>query len=317
MDEKRILSRFGYAVHDTTVRECLNSLSDSSLKALQESVAEGLSRGVMTWKFVLDNVQRYALEREHRIGRHDQLKIGTAATAIKMDDCAEGAFDLHDHLKRVMEMKRKEMTAQSVFQNIDWNHQHEVQSLHWVRVLVGHTPELHDLRKEVSVRFRGPGIAKHRMREGRKTVVQPLGTNAEKEVETQGMMRAILDFEKQMGLDEAALQGKIVMPGGDGASFAAILRIKKYLAAHPNDYKAFRGRLSPPELWHTRATNLDSLAENHYGLVASADPSSLSKSAAAANTKRPSNLKKCDFYPTARSIMLFFDARVLDCWRSV
>ncbi|KAG6912758.1 hypothetical protein DXG01_012393, partial [Tephrocybe rancida] len=32
----------------------------------------------------------------------------------------------------------------------------------------------------------------------------------------------MLDFEKQMGFDEAALEGKIVMPGGDGASYTAV-----------------------------------------------------------------------------------------------
>ncbi|RDB16838.1 hypothetical protein Hypma_002483 [Hypsizygus marmoreus] len=315
VDEKRILSRFGYAVHDTTVWECLNSLSDSSLKALRNSVAEGVAQGTLTWKFVLDNVQRWDAQREHRLGRQDQLRIGTAATAIKLEDCAPGAFNLEPYLENVMKMERQHLSTTSLFDSIDWFGDYEVRSLHFVRVLVGGPPELESYQKEVSKLFRGEGIAKHRMREGRKTTVQPLGTNAEKEVETQGMMRAILDFEKQMGLDEKALEGKIVMPGGDGASFAAILRIKKYMAAHPGDYKAFRGRVSVPELWHTRATNLNSVAENHYGPIASMDPSALSKSAAAANTKRLSNLKKCDFYPTACSLMLFFEARVLDCWR--
>ncbi|KAF8056279.1 hypothetical protein FPV67DRAFT_1678179 [Lyophyllum atratum] len=316
IDEKRIFSRFGYAVHDSTVRECLNSLSASSLEALRKSVTEGIEQqGMVTWRYALDNVQRWDAQREQRIGRQGHLKVGTAATAIKLEDYAPGAFDLEPHLKLVMKMERADMTTRSVFHSIDWNHQEEVQALHWVRHLVGFIDELESYRKEVSNLFRGEGIAKHRMREGRKTVVQPLGTNAEKEVETQGMMRAILDFEKQMGLDEKALDGKIIMPTGDGASFAAILRIKKYLAAHPDDYKSFRGRVSIPELWHTRATNLNSIAENHYGPIASPDPSSLSKSAAAVNTKRPSNLKKCDFYPTARSILLFFEARVLDCWR--
>ncbi|KAJ7933175.1 hypothetical protein B0H13DRAFT_1856462 [Mycena leptocephala] len=33
--------------------------------------------------------------------------------------------------------------------------------------------------------------------------------------------------------------------------------------------------------------------------------------------KRPTDLKKCDFYPTSRSMTLFWVARVLDCWRLV
>ncbi|KAG6826154.1 hypothetical protein H0H92_000935 [Tricholoma furcatifolium] len=244
------------------------------------------------------------------------MKIGTAVTAIELEDCTPGAFDLANHLECVMKMERENMTAWSVFSDIDWSHQNKIQALHWLRVLVGFVDELATMKTEVSCLFRSDEIAKHRMHEGRKTKkVQPLRTNAENKVETQGMICAMLDFEQQIGLDDSALEGKIIIPGGDGASFAAILRTKKYLAQHESDYESFRGWLSIPEIWHTRATSLNALAKNYYGPITSPDPSSMSKSTAAMNTKRPLNLKKCDFYPTARSVILFFEARVLDCWQ--
>jgi hypothetical protein len=207
-------------------------------------------------------------------------------------------FYPHSLASDYQKKERLALTVQSLYNDIDWKHVHEVQALHWLRVLVSFVPELEPLSACVSTMFRGDGIAKHRMREGRKTFVQPLGTNAEKETETQGMMRAILDFENQMGLDDKSMEGLLFMIRGDGALIAAIGRIKKYLSAHPDDYKSFRNRLPPgPEIWHTRATDLNSNAANHYGPHSSADPSSLSKSANAANVKRPPNLKKCDFYP--------------------
>ncbi|KAJ7877399.1 hypothetical protein B0H14DRAFT_2342357, partial [Mycena olivaceomarginata] len=87
----------------------------------------------------------------------------------------------------------------------------------------------------------------------RKSVLLALGTNAERETETQGMMRAILDFAMQMGLNDKALENFIFMVRGDGASVAAMWRIKKFLAAHPSHYKAFRNLVPPrPEIWHTR-----------------------------------------------------------------
>ena len=52
--------------------------------------------------------------------------------------------------------------------------------------------------------------------------MQPLGTNAEKETETQGMMWAILDFENQMGLDDKSMEGLLFMIRGEGASIAAM-----------------------------------------------------------------------------------------------
>ncbi|KAJ7635908.1 hypothetical protein B0H17DRAFT_1279587 [Mycena rosella] len=280
VDEKRIMSRFGFTVHDSTARACLALLVGfSPLAKLRESVAEGIKNGTMRWQIVLDNVQQYCRQRDHRIGRQDLLKIGTAATAILLEDCAPGAFDLQDHLERVMRQERRELTTELLFEDIDWPYIQDLMALHWVRIL-------------------------------------PLGTNAERETETQGMMRAILDFMKQMGLDETALDNLSFMARGDGASVAAMWRIKKFLAAHPIHYKAFRNLVPPgPEAWHTRWTQFNAMAANHYGPMSSSDPSSLSKSATAAEAKRPTNLKKVDFFPTSRSMQLFYEARVLDCFR--
>ncbi|KAJ7089959.1 hypothetical protein C8R44DRAFT_957834 [Mycena epipterygia] len=315
VDEKRIMSRFGFSVHDRTARACLDSLTDSSLSQLRQSVADGIAAGTMYWQLVLDNVQQYCRQRDHRIGREDVLKIGTAATAILLEDCAPGAFDLQDHLDRVMRQERRELTMESLFEDIDWPYIQELMALHWVRILVAFIPQLAHLRKEVSALFKTDKMTKRRLRQ-RKSIMQALMTNAERETETPGMMRAILDFSKQLGLDEEALEGLILMVRGDGASIAAMWRIKKFLAAHPSHYKAFRNLVPPgPEIWHTRWTQLNALATNYYGAAASADPSSLSKSSTAAGAKRPSNLKKVDFFPTSRSMQLFFEARVLDCWR--
>ncbi|KAJ7886538.1 hypothetical protein B0H14DRAFT_3729305 [Mycena olivaceomarginata] len=84
-----------------------------------------------------------------------------------------------------------------------------------------------------------------------------------------------------------------------------------------NIYASYRNAISTPETWHTKSTQLNSAATNHYGPAASPDPSSLSRSSNAANMKRPTDLKKCDFYPTSRSMTMIWEARVLDCWRLV
>ncbi|KAJ7685894.1 hypothetical protein B0H17DRAFT_1204590 [Mycena rosella] len=315
VDEKRMMSRSGFTVHDSTARACLDSLTDSSLAKLRESVAEGIKTGTMRWQIVLDNVQQYCRQRDHRIGRQDVLKIGTAATAILLEDCAPGAFDLQDHLERVMRQERRELTTELLFEDIDWPYIQDLMALNWVRILVNFIPQLAHLRKEVSALFKSDAMTKLRLRL-RTSLMQPLGTNAERETETQGMMRAILDFMKQMGLDETALYNLIFIARGDGASVAAMWRIQKFLAAHPSHYKAFRNLVPPgSEAWHTRWTQLNAMAANHYGPVSSSDPSFLSKSATAAGAKRPTNLKKVDFFPTSRSMQLFYEARVLDCFR--
>ncbi|KAK6971418.1 hypothetical protein R3P38DRAFT_2894083 [Favolaschia claudopus] len=65
--------------------------------------------------------------------------------------------------------------------NIDWTHIRCVISLHWGRILIEFEPTLHHNSAEILSIFRDPNglVAKHRMREGRKTVCHPLGTNSE------------------------------------------------------------------------------------------------------------------------------------------
>jgi hypothetical protein len=207
------------------------------------------------------------------------------------------------------------MTVETLRTDIDWTHLLEIQSLHWVRVLVDYIPELKSMSKDISTRFRSEPLAKHRMREGRKTVVQPLGTNAERETETQGMARAIMDFDEQMGLGSEESDQFLSWVRGDGASYATTLRLQKYLCSIPDNHKSFRNRIATPEIWHAKATMINSIAANHYGPATSKDPSSLSRSSNAAGFKRPSNLNSCDYYPTVRSMTLIWEARVLDCWR--
>lgn len=129
------------------------------------------------------------------------------------------------------------------------------------------------------------------------------------------MARALLDFDQQSGIDPEKSSNILSWVRGDGASHATIMRLKKYMAVAPDIYKSFRNVISTPELWHTKSTDLNACAANHYGAAASKDPSSLSRSSNAANMKRPTDLKKCDFYPTSRSMAMIWEARVLDCWR--
>ncbi|KAJ6622990.1 hypothetical protein B0H10DRAFT_1944291 [Mycena sp. CBHHK59/15] len=84
---------------------------------------------------------------------------------------------------------------------------------------------------------------------------------------------------------------------GDGASHAMIIHLRKYLALTSNIYKSFRNIVSTQETWHTKSTDLNSCASNHYGPVTSKDPSSLSRRSTARNMKRPTDLKNSDSSP--------------------
>ena len=154
-------------------------MTGSSLARLQDSVKDATEQGETEWCLVLDNVQEYCPIYEGGISRESILKVGTAGTAIRLDDCKPGAFDLQSHLTCVAEKKQTVMTVESLRTDIDWTHIQAIQSLHWACILVDYVPELNSMSRDISARFCSAPLAKHCMCEGRKTIVQPLGTNAE------------------------------------------------------------------------------------------------------------------------------------------
>ncbi|KAJ7811727.1 hypothetical protein B0H14DRAFT_2378111, partial [Mycena olivaceomarginata] len=163
----------------------------------------------------------------------------------------------------------------------------------------------------ISANFRSDPVAKHRMRVGRpKTVFQPLRTNPECSTSRQGIERAVADFHMQMETDKIPRLLRWI--GGDSASNANVLALTKICAPLPDK---FNNIIATPEIWHTGATDLNSIPANHFGPATSSDPSSLSKCSNTAGLKRPSNVKSCDYYPTMRNLTLIWTAHVLDCWR--
>ncbi|KAK6974153.1 hypothetical protein R3P38DRAFT_3332074 [Favolaschia claudopus] len=315
VDVKRVYCRLAGITSTSTTYKALNSMSAADMKVLQQKTQAGAERGEAAFGKIVDNVQYHDVIHEHGLGRENTMKVGTACTTFEFFDPQPGAFDAQDHVNRVCRQDRQNMTTESVYRSIDWNHNLGITNLHSVRVLAEFSPHLSHLRTAISARFRTT-YAKYRI-PVHKTILQPLGTNSERETTTQGMQQALKDFDKQMGIEPEKSDNILQWVRGDGASHATTLGLKKYLSTSLNIYDSCRNIISTPETWHTKATDLNACASNHYGPAASKDPSSLSRSSNAANMKRPTNLKKCNFYPTSRSMTLIWEAQVLDCWRVV
>ncbi|KAJ7756790.1 hypothetical protein DFH07DRAFT_742456 [Mycena maculata] len=309
IDVKRVFSRFGYTVSDTTARNALNSMTIRSLEDLRADVKDATDRGETEHCLLLDNVQQHCDVYEQGIGRKSELKVRTAGTSVKLQDCAPGAFDAEPYHAKVAQQERKTLTTDLLFDDINWTHMRVAIPLHWTRALVEFEPEFQPFLKELSSMFHDE-LAIHRMQEGRQHKCQPVGTNGERSTETQGMERAIGDFDAQTGTDSTK-GNRLDWLRGDGASYAAFLRLTKYCTP----IGKFPNKIATPEIWHTGATDLNSTAANHYGPASSSDPSSLSKCSNITGFKRPSNPKSCDYYPTVRNLTAFWTAHVLDCWR--
>ncbi|KAJ7811583.1 hypothetical protein B0H13DRAFT_2383779 [Mycena leptocephala] len=129
-------------------------------------------------------------------------------------------------------------------------------------------------------------LAKHRL-EPRKKRLQPLSTNAEQQMENKGYQAGFRDFDKQMGIEPEKSDNLLSWNRGDGGTHGTLMHLKHIQVTTQNIYASYRNAISTPETSN------------------------------AANMKRPTDLKKCDFYPTSRSMTMIWEARVLDCWRLV
>ena len=127
------------------------------------------------------------------------------------------------------------------------------------------------------------------------------------------MKAAVLDFQTQIGLTTEHVEQSLLLITGDGGSYAAMRRAQDYLNHMLIGNQETLQNIRPiTEIWHKRSMSLNALATNHFGPSSCRDPSSLSRNTAAAEMKRPTNTKSCDFYPTSRSMTMYWEVQILD-----
>lgn len=114
------------------------------------------------------------------------MVTGAAATAIVLEDVANGAFDANPYICRVIVNKCAELTGpQDFYEDVDIDHLERVFTLHFVKVWVDYILLLDHLQSSLSECFRSPTFAKRQL-QLRKTQVQSLGSNAAAEITSQG-----------------------------------------------------------------------------------------------------------------------------------
>lgn len=317
-DLKRLASRIGLAVHDSTIRRMMKAMTDKARIEMRRVAAEAAEKGTVEQGKCLDNVQRQAAVYEGGVLQQSMMKTGTYACEIRFYGVPPGAWNYANYKARVIANERSKMTVDSLWNDIDWGHYNQSLVLYCVKTLAEAIPVLSPHAKTVSDHFRSEPMAIHRLPDDHRTSIQPLGPNDENELETQGMKRSIDDFDTQIGYPPNASENYILWDGGDGAMHDRIMGVKKILAPTAlSNHQTLRNHITTPEAWHVKSTAINAISENHFGPTNSSDPSSLSMIFHTAGLKRPSNTKKVDFYPAVHGFKLVWSAMVLDCWRYV
>jgi len=264
-----------------------------------------------------DNVQSYLKRRDLRMGKVNQLRVGTAATVAEAEDFEPSAMDIDDRVARIAENKRKDVTVNKLLALVDQPHAELVAALQWLRILVHYVPEFSKYKPMVSELYRTKG-AKKTINPHRKTKIHPLATNAKNETKTAELKDALLDFFEQMGQRDGDYLRKLILVGGDGLTYEKLVQLQKYMQFHGDEFQSLALLVPLLELWHLEWTDLSRIYETHWGNYLSADdPGTLWNSAAEIGRKEPAKLNKVDYYPYMQLAYLVLDARMLDCWRWV
>ncbi|KAH8101947.1 hypothetical protein BXZ70DRAFT_891314 [Cristinia sonorae] len=312
----RVGSRFAHCTPYSTTRRALVSMAKAKRAQLNEVRGAENPPDVAV---VLDNIQASAKRRDQRIGTSDKMIIGTGATAVYMEDCPPGALDLDSLLEKRKKGERRMFSAQVLVDDIDFAHLDTVATLHWLDALVFFVPDLACYRSDLTKLF-ATDLRKHQINPLRQTQVQPLGTNAFNETSTTGMIKALRDFSKQLGIDsEDKLKGKVQLFHGDGKTFETIGKVKKYLFGQPGNFESFQFAYEVQELWHMKWTDLVRICQGKMGKeAASVDPSTLAFLAVTIGSPVPSDseLKKVEFYPNARLLEVAVKTHMLHCWET-
>ncbi|KAJ7343047.1 hypothetical protein DFH08DRAFT_703611 [Mycena albidolilacea] len=221
IDIKHVFCCFGYSVGDGVSCKALNSMTNSSMNHLQEKVWDVTEHGMADYGKVLDNIQHYDRVFEQGLSHESQLKVETACMAFCLENVKPSAMRVKDHIACIVAQGCQKMTTESLLASIDWTHNYSVVDLHFVRVLADFIPQLYHLSTEISTQFRT--VLTKQCVAPTKTVLQPLITNSEREVENKGMQSALLDFDKQMGVEPEKSDNILSWVRGNSASHATVM----------------------------------------------------------------------------------------------
>lgn len=114
VDVKHVASHLAMSVHETTARQALTTMADTSLENLRAEVGQGQKHYQVLYQYVLDNIQEFLHVWEGGTGLENRLICGTACMAIGLDDCEENAFNFVNHFMCILKNEHTELTVQNI-----------------------------------------------------------------------------------------------------------------------------------------------------------------------------------------------------------
>ncbi|KAF8598903.1 hypothetical protein BDV93DRAFT_450359 [Ceratobasidium sp. AG-I] len=313
-DTFRILNRLGVSSAHSTVYDRLRDLAKSAASAVTEM---GQNPATKPFLVVYDNINKYRPAWRQTVAKEAQLKSGTAATAIMMEDVPPDAFNLKNIEAKKAEKGRSNLTVDVLLEDIDHTHLKRVSVGLVMRTAVSYIAGLSDLSKVLEDRFKrhsddpdSVGYAKDRLRT-RTSKIVPMGCSGISEASSSGNSDVLDDlFSTQLKVPDSVFKDLAFLVCGDQMT---IDRLRKLIAYVEDEQTAFSQRrwvIPLIQLWHMKWAFLKAIYGTHYSDKSPGKhPHGLR--AHLETIRRKINAKKCDFYPSHSGLKTVFESLVL------
>jgi hypothetical protein len=308
-----VLGHVGLSVAYSSVLSTLHTLvADSNI--LLRVWGAMTEIGEPRFLLLFDNVNKMQRAWQSIIGREDEVKSGTAATLIKLEDVPPGAMLAEPLLKNLKEKVRGKLTVEMLVDDIDWAHIESIGASTVLRVWTKHVSGLAKFRSAVESRFSN-AYAKHPLRL-RKSEIHPMRTTDINEATTTGVASVLHNLISQLGIVGSWLNKYVVLVCGDQLSVDRIRKVKLYMGKASTTYDRHDWALPVIQLWHMkwalqkcifRLHWWDNAGKEIFGLHHDCDLLGRGKF----------NPVKCDFYPAHHILEDRFEALILDALRYV
>ncbi|KAG9092764.1 hypothetical protein FS749_015455 [Ceratobasidium sp. UAMH 11750] len=316
-----VLSRLGVASAHATVHNILDTLADSGYRRLQkmarnatESARDSARTPQEYFLLLFDNVNKYHKARKQTVSKDNQLKSGTASTAVGLEDVPPNAFHPEAYFANLHKQERRNMTLDKLYDDINNSHLRNAGIGMIMRLMMVHIPALKRLSGDVEDWFE-QNCTRLKLRL-RKSDIQPMGTSGIDESTASGGSDVLQDLVEQMKLKAEDLKHFLIMVCGDWLSVDRLRKAIQYKAKDSNIYEQRRWALPIVQLWHMKWAFLKVIYKTHWSDRTGPDVAVGLRHGLEA-LGRSFNHTKCDFYPGHEGLKLVFDTLVLTSVLSV
>lgn len=308
----RLLSRLGITVAYSTINEQLHKLGGSVINSLRQ-LGECVKRKETFVVWIYDNIQRNYIPSNESVAHRGEMRTGTAATVLVMEDVPEGAMDPTKLTSRLH--LRSKLCFEDLEKEINYEHQKHIQGIGVATLLsiwTKYIPHLKHFSPDTQRLFTVTH-KRHPLRL-RKAQYYPLKPSDIDESRPSGAQDVLGDIASQLGLEEEDFENLLIPVAGDQLTVNNIRKLKTYTSTDRSTYSRYSWTLPWIQLWHMKWAALRSIFQAHWFAGSGKGLCGLHTDCATLGRKHI-NPGKCDFYSHTEFVFDTFEALCLGALR--